>query len=583
MKKEEYIAAMQKINPSEQFLRDTLRILQSEEALTCDGVINLSDRNKHKKQLRVAGAIKVAAILVLILLSTAGITAAAAKFNVIDLFKGYFREPLRQEGKELSNENHTGSNKIARAITSTPLKKDNEFIEEASSIVSSTVTANGLKLSARGAVGDSHMVYIAVDVETVNGDAFSKKQLANVKGLSFHKVWLQVNNKVLGQYCYVTRVDDGSKPGKATFVLRNSIDIQESLNHISVTFTNLTAPNTDKLVEIGSEKSLLQLMNELGEASEKDFQFMGARFTGEVSEKDRSWFLTTKKKYGEKLKKEGISYNGDYDSYYGKIDAYMEKAIMDRGGIIPKYCIKRTNIQTTFCTEYPTLAVSNIGIRNNQLCVKFELNGAMSFEKFCDLRIVMVNKKNGSILRGTVDASQPVNGADDSQADMVDGKIISCAAQFNGISGKEILKDYYFAFGEEGVSTLYEGEWKMDFDLAYKDTSREYSVSKNVDLNGKSRELKKITLSPISLQLEFQMVSEAFSIDQEKDREDLSKVSNIEQEENIIKLILKDNTEIVLDNQSQENDTISSVLPVIIDLDQVSAVEINDNRIKLSE
>ena len=52
---------------------------------------------------------------------------------------------------------------------------------------------------------------------------------------------------------------------------------------------------------------------------------------------------------------------------------------------------------------------------------------------------------------------------------------------------------------------------------------------------------------------------------------------------NEIKIIMKDNTEVILDNWSSEDDIISSVLPIVIDLDQVSAININGTRIELSD
>lgn len=567
MKKETYIAAMQKIDLSEQFIQDTIAKLQSEEMQIKDNSSNKSINIKNI--IKNKNILKAAVITLVMVMSMTGITVAAARLGIVDIFKGYFKEPVKQENITPGN----SKNNLGTAVTSAPITKDNEFFEEASALLSSTTTADGLKLTARGVVGDRHTVYIAVDVETVDGSAFSKKQQSDVKDLSFSKVWLKTNDNVLGQYCYVTRVDDGSETGKATFVLRNSFDTEGDINHISLTFTNLTEPNRDKLVDIGVEKSLQGIMDEIGEASADDFDYMGGRCN---NDEDREWYRKKEKQVILELKESGAidTSKTDYDSLFGMRDQIMEKAIVERGSILLKYCIKRTDEQTTFCTKYPKLAVSNIGIRNNQLCVKFEFNDSISFDSFCDAGIVIVNKKNGSILGGSVDASQPINGNDESQADMVDGKIISCGVQFNGISSKDVLKDYYFAFGGNGYSesTLYEGEWKLDFSLSYTDTTREYKVSKDVKVGEEDRKLEKITISPLSLQLQLNKMKD------DNDVANNTQINMLDLENkkyDTIKIIMKDKTQVLLDNQSCEEDTISSVLPVVIDLNQISAVDIN--------
>ncbi|WMJ86289.1 DUF4179 domain-containing protein [Anaerocolumna sp. MB42-C2] len=553
-------------------------MIQSKDDYITKNNKNKNSKNKNVDKMKITlksrDIYKAAAIVVIILLSTVGI-AAAAKLSIGDLFKGYFREPAKQEINDLGNpKNSQGSGKL----TTVPMKEDNKFIEEASAIVSSSVTANGLKLTARGVVGDRHTIYIAVDVESIDGSAFNKNQQNDVKDLSFSKVWLKTNDNALGQYCYVSRVDDGSKAGKATFVLHNSLAMKERINHVSLTFTNLTDKNTDNLVDIGSWKSLFDIMNEIGGASRDDFNYMGARYS---SEEDRLWYHKTEDKFLKDLNKKGIKNVIDYDSYWGKRDAYMEEAIIGRSGITPKYCIRRTENQTTFSTKYPKLAVSNIGIRNNQLCVRFELNKSMNFDSFNDMGIIIVNKRDGRIIPGMVDASQPVNGNDNSQADMVDGKIISCGAQFSGISDKDMLKDYYFAFGAYGENTLYEGDWKLDFNLDYSDTTREYTVSHNVNINGENRKLKRIAISPISLQLQFKTVTDSGSTDAGK--ESLFQIDNSAAAPNMIKIIMKNNTEVILENLSFDKDTLNSVLPAVIDLNQISTIEIDKTKIKLSD
>jgi hypothetical protein len=272
MNREAYIAAMQKIELSDRFTKETLALLQSEESIGVRPEVQRVNQTKIINPFKNNKLLKTAAIILVMLLSTAGITAAAAKLNIMDIFKGYFKEPVKQE----SVGGGSPQKNPPAAATIAPVKEDNQYMEEASAIISSTVTAGGLKLTARGIVGDRHTIYTAVDVETQDGSAFDKANQHGVSGLSFHNVWLKTNDDVLGQYCYITRVDDGSEPGKATFVLKNSLDIKGTVNHLNLTFKNLTEPSKDKIIDIGATKSPLDIANEIGEASEDDFDFMWA-------------------------------------------------------------------------------------------------------------------------------------------------------------------------------------------------------------------------------------------------------------------------------------------------------------------
>lgn len=599
MKKEAYIAAMQKVEISDDFMKKTARLLQAEadrvEEKKDDNTLllrysslvhrrigakerlkptlgksvstlqpQLSDTKKSTIKMRLI--LKLAAGIFILLLSTAGITAAASGVNVVDLFKGFFKEPVKQENG--MPDNMPGKYNIT--VTAAPLKEDSAFIQKASAVIQASTQANGLKLTARGVVGDSHNLFIAVDVETEDGSAFNPKQQSEVEGLSFNNVWLLVNDNALGQYCYITRVDDSSEPGKATFVLRNSMeltDLSEDINHIQLSFTNLIQPSTEAVIDIGAQKNVLEIMNELGEAPPEDFNFMGPRFK---TKEDIDWYIDKREQIGKELEEKGEIDRSkkDYDSLYGKQYEILEKLILERG-MIPKYSMRRTKKQLTFCSKYPKLAISNIGILNNQLCAKFELNDDISFESFRDARIIMINKKTGNIIRGIDEAGAPVNGDDESQADFVNGKIISCSAQFSGITSKEELKDYYFAFGGMDFSyqTLYEGEWKLDFDLSYTDTTREYDVSEDFTFDGHRRRLTGISVSPISLQLKFKTSAEDKNITAETT--------------DIIKIIMEDNSEVVINQYSWDEEGLNAVLPYVIDIDKIKAVDMNGSKIEL--
>lgn len=576
MNQENYITAMNKIELSESFKEETINLLLNGEE---------QDRNRRNKLIKEkqygyrtkGNFVKVALIIFVILVGMSGITVAAMQLNIIDIFKGYFVEPAGEEAS-VGNTPVNNQNALNEIVTTKPLKKDDLFIEEASCIVYSSTSENGLKITVRGIVGDRRMAYFSVDVETEDGSHFSEKKENEVEGLTFSNVWLQVDDNTNGQ-CYITRVDDRSEIGKATFILRNSIEFDElegnSIKHkISITFINLIEPNYDTIVDIGATKSLYDIMEEIGEASDEDIYFMGTRYSASSEaeeikmEEDKKWYDETMLRIQEELKKSGIE-KDTWDEYYKEFYSKLEEAVIERG-LFTKYVIQRSDSQITFCSKFPELAVSNIGMRNNSAVVKFEFNNSISYDKFIDARIILLNQKTGEIIECSGAGGVPMEKNDDSQTDNTDYKEISCSAQFTGIISKEELRDYVFAFGGDGYSnnTLVEGEWKLDFNLDYTDTTRLYTVSDEVKLGGIIRKLKNISISPISLLLQCEATTE---------ENDISKLDDV------IKIVMLDGSAITIDNFSSDEDSYNSVLPMVIDLKQVDAIDINGIRIKLSE
>lgn len=579
MKQKAYLTAMQKIDISEEFLQSSTRFLL-EAAEKADKNNDQNSIPAKYERLRKRPVMKLAAGILIFIVSTAGITAAASGINIVDIFKGFFKEPVKQETGTPGTGQNNSPGGYGEAATAAPLKEDNEFIEKASAVISSTVEGNGLKLTARGVVGDSHNLYIAIDVETEDGSAFNTRQQSEVEGLTFNNVWLLVNDNVLGQYCRITRVDDTSEPGKATFVLQNSLELKNTggeIRHIQLSFTNLIQPSSETVIDIGTNKSMLEIMETLGEAPAEDYYFMGPRFQ---SKEDIDWYREKRDQIKQELEDKGEIDRSktDYDSLFGRVYELMEEEVLDRG-MLPKYTLKRTEQQVTFCSAYPELAVSNIGIRNDQLCVKFEFNDSISYESFSDARIIIRDKRNGNIIRGMDTGNTPDNGGEDpSQAEYVNDRLISRCVQFSGIASEEELKDYYFAFGGGGFSyqTLYEGEWKLDFDLSYTDTTREYSVSKEIVFGGLDRKLTGISLSPISMQLRFDTPS-ADETTAGNTSDDLREYTDTDS----IKLLMKDGTDFPINQYSWDDGSLNTVFAVIIDLDKAAEIEINGVKIDL--
>ena len=173
------------------------------------------ERQKKRagRHLRPGILAACAAVMVLGL----SVTAVAA-FDINDIFQGFFRQQAQTQGGAKA----FGGGGDGEAQT-VPLPSDDAFLASAGNVVYQETSADGLKLTVRGTVSDGNALFAALDVETEDGSAFCEGQDGALRSYTFGEVWAQVEGGGRRR-CSLERIDDGSRQGKAVFLLAETFD-----------------------------------------------------------------------------------------------------------------------------------------------------------------------------------------------------------------------------------------------------------------------------------------------------------------------------------------------------------------------
>lgn len=518
------------------------------------------DKVVHHKRYKI----RLIAICI-VLLSISSISVAASTWNLVDVFKGYFKEIVSnsKDHYQYGRNNVSSGEDVAPPITM-PLTNDSAFLNTAGAIIESTDTEAGLKLTARGIVGDDRALYVAIDVETINGQAFTKKQDDNLNSIHFQTVKLQIDDDVLGQYSNCTRIDDGTKKGKATFLIHdiiNSKNIEGLSGHqLTITLTNFLHTTND-LEDIGMSGNLYDIFTKYDIPDDEDYQFYSVRsdsnHTDEENKILEEYYFERKsgKLVGDKFRK-------------------RREELIQAGLLEPLYTLPETSTKTSFCTKYPKLEITNMGIKNNILTFNINLNGELDYQYLNTKHLALVNRKTGACIGTTMDIDRWEGDEN--------GKLISAHfVVFHAIKSAEELKYYYLAIGGYGAEDIInKGEWKLSFSLTYEDTSRSYTINQKATIFGFTGSIKTIDISPLSMKISYQ-TDKPMSTENSALFEDnwLKNGSNI-------CLTMKDGTKInyLSSVESIQNNicTFRGIFPYVIDLDQINKIVIDKTEISIS-
>ncbi len=519
-----------------------------------------NDKVVHHKRYKI----RLTAICI-VLISISSISVAASSWNLIDVFKGYFKE-IVSNSKDYHQDggNNVSTVKDVATPITRPITKDSAFLNKAGAIIESTDTEAGLKLTARGIVGDDRALYVAFDVETIDGQAFTKKQEDNLNSIHFQTVKLQIDDDVLGQYSNCTRIDDGSKKGKATFLIHdiiNSNNIEDISGHqLTITLNNFLHTTND-LEDIGMSGNLYDIFTKYDKPDDKDYQFYSVRSDSNNSDEEN------------KILEEYI-----LERKSGKLvgDEFLKRReeLIETGLLEPLYTLPETSTKTSFCTKYPKLEITNMGIKDNIFTFNINLNGEIDYQYLNTKHLTMVNRKTGACVGTTMDI--------DKWEGDENGKLLSAHfVVFHTITSAEQLKDYYLAIGGYGAEDIInKGEWKLSFNLTYEDTSRSYTINKKATISGFTGSIKTIDISPLSMKIDYQT------------DKPMNAENKVLFEDNWLKngsnmcLIMKDGTKInylsgVEDIQNNIC-TFHAMFPYVIDLDQIDKIVIDGTQMSMS-
>jgi hypothetical protein len=484
---EEYVKALKEIHVSDEIKQSVLE--------------KYRQSNSNQKYPLIRKFLQPVAVIVLLLLFVTTITAAAKILSMNEIFHNFFKEPAAPDpsasisrDKNPMPDSKTSGDTIAAGdknpLKTQPAGDNNEFLSKTGTILQQKVSSNGLIITVRGLVGDRNAVYIAFDVETEDGKAFSGEEQNKLNSYTFDKVYLQIDDQVLGQYTDTLRIDDGKQPGKATFLI-DEILTEEQINNITghtlkLTLTDLKRNNNDITI-LNMTGDLRDILHQFQQPEGNDYFHYG--YSSNV-EGGFDKFIPLREKFNTKeiSKKEFES---------------GVQELKNNGSIFESYVLLKTGKEVPFTDRYPKLTVNNMGIIENSLYVNFNLHGEITEKELKNRSLKLINKRNGSIQSHPLkywlltEDFYEING-DKDQADLLDGQAVSIRYMLRGIENESELKDFIFAFGGDGsYDTVYEGQWEFTFDLNFKDTVEEIKLH-NVSV-GNVAVLETMELSPVSL------------------------------------------------------------------------------------
>ncbi len=436
---------------------------------TREALINQILREERQKKragrhLRPGILAACAAVMVLGL----SVTAVAA-FDINDIFQGFFRQQAQTQGDAKA----FGGREEGEAQT-VPLPSDDAFLASAGNVVYQETSADGLKLTVRGTVSDGNALFAALNVETEDGGAFCEGQDGALRSYTFGEVWAQVEGGGRRR-CSLERIDDGSRQGKAVFLLAETFDEPLQDKKISLELTDFLM-STNQVIDLEMDRSVGELLDSFEPLDEA-----AAASTGRTEGEDAS---------------------GNTSAEESFIAARTEKRI-------------------PFSGRYPEASFSNLGIwtdasGNTSLLVNLELGGELTAELLEQKPLVLIDRRTGRELSGSVsctsigeeyakflfpDLEAPGDYTGDSSQD-----IICCRYQFNNISENQ-LKNAVFALGGDGSQEeLFSGTWKLDFTVSYGETMKIWDFTGKDQAGGLP--VKKILVSPISAIIEFDTLSD---------------------------------------------------------------------------
>ncbi len=509
--------------------------------------------------------IRLVAICI-VLISITSISAAASGRNLVDIFKGYLREIISINRDYHQSQGNKGStDKDASSPITKSLTNDSTFLNTAGAILESTDIKAGLKLTARGIVGDNRALYAAIDVETLDGQDFTTKQEDNLNALRFQTVRLQLDHDVLGQYSNCIRIDDGTKQGKATFLIHDMITGNPDINDISshqltITLTNLLQ-TTNHLEDIGMSESLYDIFTKYDKPAEDDYKFYSVRSNGNHTDAENK---ILEEYY---LQRKSGTLAGD--EFLKRREELIQAGLLE-----PLYTLPETPTKTAFSTKYPKMEITNMGIKNNIFTFNINLNDELDYQYLNTKHLTLVNRKTGACVGTTMDIDQWEGDEN--------GKLLSAHfVVFHAITSPEQLKDYYLAIGGYGSEEIInQGEWKLSFNLTYEDTSRSYTINQEAAISGFTGFIKTIELSPMSMKIKYQT-------DQPMSTENRALFENNWLEDGPdLYLILKDGTKVnyLSSMEDIQNNicTFYALFPYVIDLDRISKIVIDTNELSIN-
>lgn len=428
-----------------------------------------------------------------------------------------------------------------------PVEEKLPLVEQAGSYINQTVTQNDVKVTVNGVVGDSDTVYLSIDVEDITGKALQTEG----GQLKFNSAYFHIDDGseagfyATGQYCWSERIDDGSIPSKATFLINEKTIVEDIIGKkATLVLTDLEELTSAKATDI-----------------EMTYDNVYDIYSQFETVKDEDFIEQAIPKESEKSTVNTPGFEHYFDNYPRN----------EKGEVIDGYALPYTDKEIAFSNKYPNTYVMNIGIKDKNLYILVTSSVEEEGKSFRDL--ALKNIVTGELI--------PLNGSSGSIC-YVDGgleygftepqkpNIYYSRFYFEGINSPEQLKDYVIETNAAiNFQTVRKGEWRFDFDLSYQNTTKTFDVSSSCaigEVNPVKFNISKIKISPISITV--MGTSDDIIYDTPAT------------------IKMKDGSTVELSHCSSDtrdnNSSLKYIFPVVVDVDQVESVAVGDAVILIS-
>lgn len=335
------------------------------------------------------------------------------------------------------------------------------LLESAGVVLYQSTAANGLTVTVRGAIGDSSLFYLALDVRDDAGSVFTPDVADRLVNTRFEQAYLSFDSedgaKGVGAYCDMTFLQYDADSHTARFALQGRLPSPEALSSKQVSL---------------SLQNLRILSNEGGNDLE---------MTGDL----HSFFTQI-----------GTTQSLDPQTYFIKQDDPEKRAQNNRFYYTTRG-VPFSNLDST-----AKLTHINVGSKGTLITLCNTSEGKNDF--FEDM--ALKNVTSGAILPLT-SCRQSHSSVElyDGLEERIPANTGLAILYIQEITAPQQLKDYVLV-NHSGATfkTIASGEWKLDFALGYPDTTAVYPVKGTVTLSQDTLKVNQIRISPISMTIEAQ-------------------------------------------------------------------------------
>ena len=449
-----------------------------------------------------------------------------------------------------------------------PISADSEkvqLIEKAGAVIDQTIEQDNLLITLRGVVGDNESINLLIEIADKNGDPITSDNSTHPQQFRFNHAFIRIDTILdngtedVGHYVAPRRIDDGTDPAKMTFLIQEYTYLSDIVGKkATLELQGLGKMITTNATPIAFEYADMQEISELFPSPEAE------------------------------------------EFYYDLIPEQVLNSLRENGGgLIPKHLhrdregnyisnpyLPDSGISLPFSSDYPNTSVVAMGFFMDEFHMALVCEDEREWKTLSDRGLSLINKETGE----SFDSSSSYEFSDTRTPY---GKhYFNPVEYFPAYQQHKLNTGYvYFRFRTGSVSDLtnlilttssgpyfepivFEDTWSFEFSLDYENTSLVYEPAKTVSWKGNTFVVERVSVSPFSLKIS----CSGWIRDDSTKRRDPDLPISLQMLDGS-KLELNNMLSCITTGSDSEGFTSSTLLPVVIDAEQVAGIWIGDAEI----